>query len=89
MRLGTAQAISGQPVDAVRTLEPYLARHPGDAARLLLAMRMLYEARSLGVAVESITADREHFARYAAAYQQAGGTEAEQVAAWKRVMDRQ
>jgi tetratricopeptide (TPR) repeat protein len=89
VRLGTAQALSGQPVEAVRTLEPYLTRHPDDAARLLLAMRMLYEARSLGVAVESIAADRQRFARYAAAYQQAGGTEAEQVAAWKRVMDRE
>ena len=89
VRLGTAQAVSGQPADAVRTLDPYLTRHPGDAARLLLAMRMLYETRSLGAAVESVAADRERFARYAAAFQQAGGTEAEQVAAWKRVMDRQ
>lgn len=89
VRLGTAQAMSGQPVEAVRTLDPYLTRRPNDAARLLLAMRMLYEARSLDASVESIAADRERFARYAAAYQQAGGTEAEQVAAWKRVMDRE
>jgi len=88
VRLGTAQALAGQPAEAVRTLDPYLSRHPGDHERFLLALRMLYEARSLGKPVDSIEADRERFAKYAAAYQQAGGTDLETVAAWKRVIDR-
>jgi VWFA-related protein len=87
VRLGTAQAMSGQPAEAVRTLDPYLTRQPADHERLLLALRMLFEARSLGKAVDSVPADRERFARYAAAYQQAGGKELETVAAWKKVMD--
>lgn len=89
VRLGTAQALSGQPAAAVRTLDPYLSRHPDDADRLLLAMRMLYEARALDTIVDSLPADRERFAKYAVAYQQAGGTELAAVAAWKRVMDRE
>lgn len=88
VRLGTAQALSGQPVDAVRTLDPYLTSHPTDHERLLLALRMLFEARSLGQVVESIPADRARFATYADAYRLAGGTELEAVAAWKRVIDR-
>lgn len=88
VRLGTAQALSGQPVEAVRTLDPYLTSHPTDHERLLLALRMVFEARSLGQAVESIPADRERFATYAAAYHLAGGKELEMVAAWKRVIDR-
>jgi VWFA-related protein len=88
VRLGTAQALAGQPAEAVRTLDPYLTRHPDDHERFLLALRMLYEARSLGKPVDSVPADRERFAKYAAAYQQAGGTELQTVAAWKRVIDR-
>jgi hypothetical protein len=88
VRLGTAQALAGQPAEAVRTLDPYLTRHPADHERFLLALRMLYEARSLGTPVDSIPADRERFTKYAAAYQQAGGKELDTVAAWKRVIDR-
>lgn len=88
VRLGTAQALAGQPAEAVRTLDPYLTRHPDDHERFLLALRMLYEARSLGAPVESVPADRERFTKYAAAYQQAGGKELDTVAAWKRVIDR-
>ena len=88
VRLGTAQALAGQPAEAVRTLDPYLTRNPDDHERFLLALRMLYEARSLGTSVDSVPADRERFARYATAYQLAGGTDLDTVAAWKRVIDR-
>lgn len=88
VRLGTAQALSGQAAEAVRTLIPFLERHPADQDRMLLALRMLFEARAAGTSVESIEADRSRFASYAEAYARAGGTALEQVAAWRKVMDR-
>lgn len=47
---------------------------------------MLYEARAGNATVESIAEDRARFDRYAAAYEKAGGTALEQVAAWRKVM---
>jgi len=88
VRLGTAQALSGQPAEAVRTLGPYVDRHPDDHERLLLALRMLFETRSLNAAVDSVAADRDRFTRYAALYATAGGPATDQVAAWKKFMDR-
>ncbi len=89
VRLGTAQALSGQPAEAVRTLGPFVERHPDDHERLLLALRMLFETRSLNATVESVAADRDRFTRYAALYEKAGGPAADQVAAWKKFMDRE
>ncbi len=41
LRLGTAYALAGKPVDAVRALDPYLAQHPEDQERLLIALRSI------------------------------------------------
>ena len=48
LRLGTAQAMAGKQADGVRTLDPYLSRHPDDHERLLIALRAIYEVRSTG-----------------------------------------
>ena len=66
-----------------------MERHPDDHERLLLALRMLFETRSLNATVESVAADRDRFTRYAALYAKAGGPAADQVAAWKKFMDRE
>ncbi|HUR20619.1 MAG TPA: VWA domain-containing protein [Vicinamibacterales bacterium] len=87
VRLGTAQALSGQAAAAVRTFIPFLERHADDKDRLLLALRMLYESRAANTTVESLADDRARFDRYAAAYEKAGGTALDQVAAWRKIMD--
>ena len=73
LRLGTAQAVGGKSAEAVRTLDPYLAAHPEDHERLLIAMRAIYEARSAGKSIGTADEDRQRFNRYAAAYAAASG----------------
>ena len=46
LRLGTALMMANRSAEALKVLEPYLAAHPADHERLLLALRALYEARS-------------------------------------------
>jgi VWFA-related protein len=87
VRLGTAQALSGQAADAVRTLIPFVESHAGDHERLLLILRMLYEARAANTPVEGMAEDRARFDKYAAAYEKAGGKSLDQVAAWRKVMN--
>ena len=86
VRLGTAQALSGQAAAAVRTLIPFVEKHLDDHDRLLLVLRMLYEARAGNTTVESIAEDRARFDKYATAYEKAGGTSMDQIAAWRKVM---
>ena len=89
VRRATVLALSGQPVQAVQSLAPYLERQSTDLPRLLLALRMYYEARAGGLVVENLERDRARFADYARQYAAAGGQERELVAAWQRVMDRE
>jgi tetratricopeptide (TPR) repeat protein len=88
MRLGTALATAGSELDAIRTLDGYLGRHPDDHERLLLAMRLIYDARAAGRLIESADADRARFLKFFDAYAKAGGRERELVAGWRRVVDR-
>jgi lysylphosphatidylglycerol synthetase-like protein (DUF2156 family) len=88
LRLGTTLALAGRPAYALTTLDAYLAKHPADHERLFLAMRVLYDVRSRGASVGTAAADRERFARYAAAYAAAGGPDAATVEQWKRVIVR-
>jgi VWFA-related protein len=86
-RLAAALAVTGDAAGAIATLDPYLERHPDDHARLLLALRLLYEAAAAGRAIESPERDRARFARYARAYRAAGGPEQALVAAWGAVLE--
>ena len=72
-RLGTAYAQAGRPVDAVLALDPYIAQHPQDHERLLVALKAIYDARSAGKSITTAEEDRKRFERYAAAYAAAGG----------------
>jgi VWFA-related protein len=87
-RLGTAYALASKPVEAVRTLDPYLAQHPDDQERLLIALRSIYEARSTGQAIGTAEQDRQRFERYAAAYAAAGGTQQAVVEQWRKFVNR-
>ncbi len=88
MRLGTALATAGSELDAIRTLDGYLTRHPDDHERLLLAMRLIYDARAAGRVIESADADRARFLRFFDAYGKSGGRERALVEGWKRAIER-
>jgi hypothetical protein len=85
-RLGVAYADAGRPVDAVLTLDPYLAQHAGDQDRLFVALKAIYDARSAGQSITTAAEDRARFERYAAAYAAAGGTQTALVEQWRRFL---
>jgi tetratricopeptide (TPR) repeat protein len=88
LRLGTAYAQAARPADAVRTLDPYLAQHPEDAERLLVALRAIYDSRSAGQTIGTADEDRARFERYAAAYAAAGGPQRALVEQWGKFIKR-
>lgn len=88
MRFGTALAEGGQSADALKILGPYLERHADDQDRLMLAMRLLYEARSAGRPIDSVENDRATFNRYFDAYARTNGPQLELARQWKAIMDR-
>jgi len=88
VRWATALALTGRGDAAVLALEPYLARQPNDPDRLLMAMRLIYEARLGGRFVEGQAADRARFSRYFDAYGKTSGTERTLAEQWKRIVDR-
>ena len=88
LRFGTALAQGGQAADALRILDPYLTKHPADQDRLMLAMRLIYEARSAGHAIDSVENDRARFNRYFVAYEMTGGAQLALAADWKKFIDR-
>lgn len=87
-RLATALAMNGQPADAIRVLDGYLAKQPGDSERLFLALRLLYEAHAARRTIISVQEDRERFKRYASAYEAAGGNQLALVEQWRTFMSR-
>jgi VWFA-related protein len=88
IRLGTALVMANKPVEAVKVLEPYLAAHPADHERLLLALRALYEARSTGRPIATPEADRALFTRYADAYAAAKGPQLGLVGQWRKYVEK-
>ncbi len=81
-RLAAAHAIGNRRDEALRTLRPYLDRHPGAQEPLFLAMRLIYDAHAAGRSVFSESEDRELIARYAAQYTASGGSNSSLVARW-------
>jgi VWFA-related protein len=86
LRIGTALALGGQTAEALRILEPYLARNPNDHERHFVVLRALYEARQRGTSIRSVKEDQELFERHAASYQAAGGPQAALVDEWRKVV---
>lgn len=88
MRFGTALAQGGQAADALKVLDPYLTKHPADQDRLMLAMRLIYEAKSGGRAIDTAENDRARFTRYFAAYEKTNGPQLATAAEWKKFVER-
>jgi VWFA-related protein len=88
MRFGTALAQGGQAANALKVLDPYLQTHATDVDRLMLAMRLVYEARSANRPIDTVENDRARFHRYFAAYEQTGGPQLELARQWKAIIDR-
>ena len=68
LRLGTALSMDGRPAESLDVLDTYFTRHGDDSERLLLAMRMIYDARSANQPIQTLDADRARFAKYYEAY---------------------
>jgi predicted Zn-dependent protease len=81
-RLAAAQALTGRRDEAIRTLGPYLDRHPDDIGAIILAARVLFEAHSAGKAAVSPAADRELAAKLSALYRAAHGPEQALLDRW-------
>lgn len=88
LRLGTAFIMSNKPAEGLRILDAYLAAHPADHERLLLALRALYEARSAGRTIGTAESDKALFARYAAAYAAANGPQQALVEQWRKYIEK-
>jgi VWFA-related protein len=88
MRLGSTLAMAGKAPEALAVLDAYLAKQPGDADRLFLALRLIYEAHVSGRTVGTAQQDRERFDRYAAAYTAAAGPQLALLEQWKKFMAR-
>jgi hypothetical protein len=63
-------------------LDGYLARHQADANALMLALRLLYDARSAGGRISSAADDIERARRYGDLYKAAGGPNQALVDRW-------
>jgi VWFA-related protein len=87
VRLAVAYVMAGRGADAVKTLDPYLSRHPDDHEQLFVMLRAIYEARNAGVSIETPEKDRERFVRYAQAYAAAGGPHHALVERWKKFLE--
>jgi VWFA-related protein len=87
VRLAVAYVMAGRGSDAVKTLDPYLSRHPDDHEQLFVMLRAIYEARNAGVSIETPEKDRDRFIRYAQAYGAAGGPHHALVERWKKFLE--
>ena len=81
-RLAAAEALRRNPKDAMALLDGYLARHQADANALMLALRLLYDARSAEGRISSAADDIERARRYAELYKSAGGPNQALVDRW-------
>jgi len=88
VRLGIAYAMSAKRPEALAKLEPFLAAHPQDHERHLIALRVLYEAHVAKTPVRSADDDRALFAKWLAAYTAAKGPQQPLVEQWQRAMSR-
>jgi VWFA-related protein len=81
-RLAASEALRSHPREALALLDGYIDRHPADADALLLALRILYDARSAGRRVTTAADDAAAARRYADLYKAAGGGNLALVSRW-------
>jgi tetratricopeptide (TPR) repeat protein len=87
-RRASALAQAGKEADALRAVEALLEKAPAHHQHLMLAMRIIYEARSNSRAISTPEEDRARFRKYAAAYAAAGGPDQATVDQWRLVIER-
>ena len=87
-RLAMAYALTLQHKDALATVEPYIARHPGDHEALLVAVHAIYAARLAGQPLLGGDQDRERMATYSRAYAAAKGPHEALVSSWAAFVDK-
>jgi tetratricopeptide (TPR) repeat protein len=81
-RLAFAYAMVPQHKEALRTIEPYLVKHPTDQEALLIAVHALYASNVVGQPLVGDREDSERMAKYARAYAAAKGPHAALVGTW-------
>jgi len=81
-RLAASEALRRNPKESLSLLDGYLTSHGDDSNALMLALRLLYEARSAGGRVFSASEDAERARRYAVLYKTAGGPSQTLVERW-------
>jgi tetratricopeptide (TPR) repeat protein len=87
-RLALAYALTLQHKDALATVEPYIAKHPGDHEALLVAVHAIYTAHLAGQPLLGGDADQERMATYSRAYAAAKGPHAALVSSWAAFVDK-
>ncbi len=80
--------MQGNHGEALKVLDPYLARNPSDHERYFVALRAMYDARTAGISIKSPPEDAALFERYAAAYKSAGGPQVALVEQWRKFMSK-
>ena len=81
-RLAASEALRRNPQEAMDLIDGYVLTHADDANALMLALRLLFEARSAGGRVFSAAEDAERARRYAGLYKAAGGPSQALVDRW-------
>jgi tetratricopeptide (TPR) repeat protein len=87
-RLAMAYALTLQYKEALTTVEPYIAGHPGDHEALLVAVHAIYSSRLAGQPLLGGDADRERMAKYSRAYAAAKGPHQAMVTSWAAFVDK-
>ena len=87
-RLAMAYALTLQYKEALTTVEPYIAGHPGDHEALLVAVHAIYSSRLAGQPLLGGDADRERMAKYSRAYAAAKGPHEALVTSWAAFVDK-
>jgi hypothetical protein len=80
--LAAAEALRRNPKESLSLLDGYLVAHGDDGNALMLALRLLYEARSAGERIFSAPEDTERARRYADLYRATGGPSQALVDRW-------
>jgi tetratricopeptide (TPR) repeat protein len=81
-RLAAAEALRRNPKESLSLLDGHLVSHGDDSQALMLALRLLYEARSAGDRIFSASEDAERARRYADLYRATGGPSQALVDRW-------
>jgi tetratricopeptide (TPR) repeat protein len=81
-RLAASEALRRNPKESLSLLDGYFVSHGDDSNAVMLALRLLYEARSAGGRIFSDSEDAERARRYADLYKAAGGPSQALVDRW-------